>query len=164
VLAALLVFGGTATAQTYSGGASLTVDDPTVQPGQTVTATATGFQPGSVVTFTFLGAVVGTAVADANGVAVLTFDVPPGLAPGAYTLTASGIAPDGSPLEVTTTLTVVAAGTDATADTSRTDGLARTGTDVEDLLRVGAVLIAFGAVLVLAVRKRNQTPAPRVNA
>jgi hypothetical protein len=165
VLIVLLALGGTAGAQTYSGGASLVVDDPTVRPGEPVTATASGFQPGSVVTFTLLGDVVGTAIADADGVATITFDMPSDLAPGEYMLVASGVAPDGSPLEVTTTITVVAAGTEATADTSRRDDpLARTGSDVQGLLRVGAVMLTLGAVLVLAVRKRSQSPTPRVDA
>jgi hypothetical protein len=167
LLGLLALAAGPAHAQTYSGGATITVSDGTVAPGQPVTATATGFAPDSGVDFTLFSDPVslGTATADADGVATLTFTMPD-VAPGEHQLVASGVGPDGAPLQVATTITVLASA-DAAADlggTGQPSGseLARTGSDVDDALRFGAILLAVGGAILLGVRKRSQRPTQAV--
>ncbi|MEW9528515.1 hypothetical protein [Microbispora sp. NPDC049125] len=75
-------------------GAGLTLSASSVPPGQAVTVRATGFSPGEPVAFVWSGPSVSgqppMATADAQGAA--TLDVTPGIAPGSYTITATGSA------------------------------------------------------------------------
>ena len=95
----------------YTPGIS--VNPPTVVPGGTVTVTACCFQPGSTVTFTIGGATLGTALADANGVATGSFTVPATVPAGAATVAAAGLDAGGNPITTTCTATV-SGGTTAT--------------------------------------------------
>jgi hypothetical protein len=117
--------------------------------------------PGSEVTFTIEpdGFVAGTAEANAEGVATLTFTLPADFPPGAHTLVCSGIGVDGGDLEVETTVNV--SGNEVTppptgTDDTGGDDLARTGTNLWNIARIGLVLFAMGAALYLVTRKRQR--------
>jgi LPXTG-motif cell wall-anchored protein len=159
-VATLVLLAPAAGAQDYPGGASITLNTPTVGQGGSVTATATGFQPGSDVTFTLASdpITLGTVKANDSGVASITFTVPSNFATGAHTVTATGIAPDGSPLSVSTTLMVTAAGTTPAPVTPApgTGQLPRTGSDNTLLIQSGVILLAVGGMLAVAARKRSR--------
>jgi LPXTG-motif cell wall-anchored protein len=125
---------------------TLIPDTPTVAPGGTVVFDANGFRPGSTVTFTVNGSNIGTAVADAFGVASISWVVPAGQASGRVTASAVGVGPDGEPAVVTATVTVTGSG-----------GLPATGSDSFGLVQVAMVLLAVGAVGVVGVRRRSDS-------
>jgi len=169
-IAALLTVAAPAESQVYPPPtAGVFVSDTTVVPGQPIVIQAGGFAPGTPVTFSIGGIVLGTVTADAGGIATLEVDVPADLAPGTYTITATGVAPDGSPLTVETTITVVAdADDDGVADgddgvgaggVSVGGGLPRTGSDSVPLARVAAALVALGGGLLFITRRRRTTIA-----
>ncbi|HEX4869024.1 MAG TPA: hypothetical protein VFV32_15535, partial [Acidimicrobiales bacterium] len=112
--ALLFVTAGTAAAQDAypPAGNGATVTITRAEPGQPITIRVQVFAPGTTVDFTLFSAPVhlGSAVADANGVATLTFTVPENTAPGTHTIEATGIGADGRPLTVRQTITVVADG------------------------------------------------------
>lgn len=154
------------------GGEPVTVSDSTVAAGQTIQVTARGFAPGATVTFIVDGQVVGTAIADEQGVATTTIIIPPGTNPGQVTLTATGIGPDGQTRSVTQTLAVVngtqptglTAGSNATGGTAAAGGaspgtLARTGAVVVPTAAIGVGLVAGGVLLRRSARKRNALSA-----
>ena len=155
-LIALAAFGVAAPAanadDSYTGTCGITLSPTTVTPGETVTITATGFNAGAVVTFTSDSVEIGTAVADDHGVATFPWVVPADYALGSHTIHADG---DGctDPANVAE-LTVVSA-VDQTQTTTDTGTLPRTGNDYSNLLRIGVLLIAAGALVVLATRKRS---------
>jgi len=121
-------------------------------PGAEATFTAKVFRPGSSVTFTLTSdpVVLGSAIADANGVATLRTRLPANTTPGRHTVTASGIDPEGRPQSIAMSITVTGAATDAAR------GLARTGASgATDLSRVAIAALAGGGLLVLASKKRR---------
>lgn len=142
----------------------ITVDDTTVVVGQTITITSGTYVAGSAVSHTFASQPVdiGTATAGSDGVAVLTATVP-NVAPGAHTITATGEDDTGGTLSQSVAITVVAAGDDAADDDEgvaagargAAGALPRTGDDSLPLLRVGAVLIAAGGLLLFLTRRRR---------
>lgn len=148
VVALLTVLGGpAAVAQTYgSGNLTLSVANP--PPGTPVDLTETGFKPGSPVDNTIASSPIslGTATADAAGVARLTVTIPASLAAGStHTITASGVAPDGSPLALSATITLGVGSSPAP--------LVVTGARVAQTVGAGALLVALGAMMVTYVRR-----------
>jgi LPXTG-motif cell wall-anchored protein len=138
----------------YTDEDTLAVNDSSVTPGQPVTVSAKVFEPGSTVTFTFFSApvVVGTAVADAAGVATLTFDVPSTATAGTHTIEASGTGADGLPLTVTTTITV--AGAAAGGDLPTTGS-----SNTVSLTQVALTALVGGGFFVLMANKRRSAKA-----
>jgi LPXTG-motif cell wall-anchored protein len=136
------------------------VSDSTVFAGQIIIIQAGVFAPGSTVTFNFFSQPVtlGTASADASGVATLEAQIPTTATPGEHTIVASGVAADGSPLEVSTSITVLAddaaAGAGAGAGGAGGD-LPTTGSDSLPIARVGAALLAVGGGLLFVTRRRR---------
>lgn len=165
--ALLFVTAGTATAQDAyppPEGEAITVSDATPAPGQQITIQACCFQPGSTVTFTLYSQPVtlGTATADANGVATLVATIPSNIAPGPHTIEATGIGMDGQPLTVTQQITVVAPG-DGTG--TGAGDLPRTGSDSTlPMTQIAIAAIAGGGLLVLLASKRRKADAPRETA
>lgn len=154
----------------------LTVSDDTLVAGQSFTATARGFRPGTLVTFTIDGVVLGTAIADAQGVASATLTIPAGIGAGRRTLVATGIGADGRPLVLSLVITIAAAGgtgddaddgEDGTGSSgtsgsggSKGDGsLAKTGAVVVPTTVVGVGLVASGLVLRRSVKRRKAVAA-----
>jgi LPXTG-motif cell wall-anchored protein len=170
--ALLLAFApGVASAQTYGGG-TVAVSDGTVVAGQTITATA-GCFTGNVI-FTLGDTAVGNGIADLDGNVSVQITIPADLAPGTYTLTATGEACDGSGQRtVTTEITVVAGtgvgdpGTGAPGTGVGTPGAVRVGvgtgtlprTGAEStfpLLQAGTVLVLVGAGVLFSIRNRRR--------
>ncbi|SCX39822.1 hypothetical protein SAMN03159343_0799 [Klenkia marina] len=130
-----------------SAPGAATAASATLAVGRQQTVTAGGFTPGETVRGTLYSTPVdlGTAVADAQGVATFTFTVPAGLEVGVHTVTAVGLT-SGSTSTVTFTVT---AGGDAV--------LATTGVDVAPLLGLGALAVGAGSALAFAGTRRRRT-------
>ena len=147
----LIAAAGPAGAQDYPpGGDDVAVSDSSVEPGQPITISAQIFQPGTSVTFTLFSApvVLGTATADANGVATITATIPTTAAAGTHTIEASGIGADGQPLTVTQTITVLGAtGAGSMPDTGSSNSVPAT--------QVAIAAITGGGLLVLLGYKRR---------
>lgn len=155
MLGAVLLFltAGAAQAQTYPpGGNTVTANDTTVTPGQSITLSAQVFQPGATVTFTLFSApvVLGTATANSSGVATLTATIPSNTTPGTHTIEATGTGSNGQPLTVVLSITVAGAGT----------GLPVTGSsNTTPMTQVGVAAIAAGGLLVLLAKRRHDRKA-----
>jgi hypothetical protein len=86
VTALLLVAAAPAAGQ-YGGG-TLTIDDPTLLPGQEFRLSGTGCIPGAAVEISFDGRPMGTATADGDGAWELVGTIPLDTAPGEYLMRA----------------------------------------------------------------------------
>ena len=144
------------------------LSDSTVFPGQIIIIQAGIYAPGSTETFNFFSqpVLLGTATADASGVATLEATIPANATPGTHTIVASGIAPDGSPLELSTTITVLADGADGdgtgvggAGGASGAGDLPRTGDNSVPIARIGAALLAVGGGLLFITRRRRAAAA-----
>ena len=153
--AALMLVAAPAGAQAAYPGGSVSVNTSTVAPGGSITVTAEGFKAGSTVQFTIESTPqsLGSVTASSSGVAVLTTKVPAGIEAGPHTIRATGIAPDGSPLNVTTTITV--SGSAAGGDGDDGNGLANTGSNSGLLGVVGALAVVIGGVALVASRRAS---------
>jgi len=152
----------------------LTVSDVTPCPGQTVTVEAFEFVPGTTVTVTLLpDAVLGTPVADENGVVTLDVTLSATQALGKVTVQAegAGTAGEGDVLTLTATVDVVSCDEvpPTTAPPVTTPGgggggnLPTTGSDsTMTLLKVGGGLAALGGVLVALAATRRRRGAPAI--
>lgn len=159
--AALVVGAAPAGAQQYPpSNNSVTIDDVTPHPCQAVTITAATYSPGSTVEFTLASTLtaLGSATADANGVATLTAAIPDGTEPGDHTITATGTSENG-PLSQSITVDVVgncAGEATKTTTADATGALPKTGSNsTMPLARTAALLMAVGGVLLLATRRRR---------
>jgi hypothetical protein len=162
----------------YTGVISTTLTSPSMRAcaGETNTARATGFLPGTEVTFTLVlpsGPVVlgdarasgsSKATADAAGVASVTFTLPADVALGTYDVVTTGINSAGAADEHVVRLTVVACpGDDGPTPTTGSgtsgDDLARTGSSLTGVTRIGVLVLAAGAVHLLVTRRRSSRTA-----
>ncbi len=160
---ALVFTPGVAQAQ-YDNGNFIAVSDTTVTPGEPVTISGCCFtgQVGiAIVTPSGLRG-LGSATPDANGFFTTTVTIPSDLAPGTYTITATGENIDGSgSLVLRFPITILSP--DA-ADTDRpgrgTGALPRTGADAFPLAQAGLALVLVGAGAVFSVRNRRNANRP----
>ena len=137
-------------AGTYPPGVQCTpvaITVTSVVAGQSFTVTVTGFKAGSAVTFVLHSAAanLGTFTANASGSVTASLTVPSGFAAGAHTLTASGVAPDGSARILSAPLTVKASGS----------SLPFTGFELGAASLLGAGLLGAGTLAVMSGRKRK---------
>ncbi len=131
-----------------TGDDGIVVDDPTVDAGQTVNVSAQCFEPGSTVDFSVGGESIGTAVANADGVASLAYEVESGT--GDVIVTATGTGCDGDALVLGVTLTRNAAGGTALPATGSNSSV--------PMARIAISLLAVGALAAFAARwRRNRT-------
>lgn len=156
------------------GEDQITVGDATPCPGQAFTVTASTFVPGTTVTVTLLpDAVLGTPVADENGVVTLDVTLSATQALGEATIEAegAGTAGEGDALILTSTVDVVSCDevppTTAPPATAPGGGgggnLPNTGSDsTMTLLKVGGGLAAIGGVLVALAASRRRRGVPAV--
>lgn len=143
--------------------AALTVSDTTVNPGQAVTVSGSGYANRARVTIIFESTPVelGTATTDDAGRFSTQVRIPSDATPGAHTIRATGLGPDGRPVIRSAGVTVLGATTSGgpvsrSGPAARSGGLARTGSDNSiSLTQAGAVLILAGAGLVAVVRRRR---------
>ncbi len=156
------------------GQPTVTISATRVRPGDTITVGGAGFQPGEKVGVTLFSTPVrlATQTADSSGGVSYTFVVPE-LPPGAHRIELEG-ATSG------TMASHALRGAGGAGDTWRSDEssesgraqrpgafqpstsagsgqLARTGTDVTDLVPLALVLAALGAALVATTRRRRLT-------
>ncbi len=172
----LVLATSSAGAQQYPpGGFFLTLSDTTVVPGQTITATG-ALTPGATsVSFAFFSDEedVGSNTPDAAGNFTHSLTIPSNATVGSHTITAT----DSTGAEVSANVNVVGAGAGAAGagtgaagvgtgvgtgaagvGAGATGGLAATGNDSSlPLLRVGAVLLALGGLLVFLTRRRQES-------
>jgi LPXTG-motif cell wall-anchored protein len=162
-VAALVVLGAAPVgAQQYPPANNfVTVDDVTPHPCQSVTITAGTYTTGSTVDFSLdSGATsLGSAAADASGVATLTAAIPEGTQSGSHKVTASGTTATG-PLTQSITVDVSGSCAGAAATPVTTAGasgrLPKTGSNsTMPLARAAALLMAVGGMLLLATRRRR---------
>ncbi|CAN5603951.1 hypothetical protein BH20ACT2_BH20ACT2_25010 [soil metagenome] len=155
---------GTAQAQTYPpADNSLTASDTTLAPGDPITLTASIFQAGSTVTFTLFStpATLGTATADAGGVATLNGTIPADTTPGGHRIEGTGTGADGQPLKLSLSVTITGAGGSGSgagsgAGSGSGSGLPRTGSaDTVPMTQMALSALAAGGLLVLLANKRR---------
>jgi len=126
-----------------------------VHPGDTLHAAARGLLEGTVVDFDLHSAPVllGSASADADGLAVTAVKIPANATPGKHTLVVTATDVLGDEHVQRVALTVVAA--EPTPSATPVDGpLAATGSEVAPLAILGGLLLLVGAGLVLVRRRR----------
>lgn len=129
-------------------------------PGQEMELVATGFQPGETVAFYLHSepVLLGTAVADADGVARLTVAVPADVPAGAHTVYATGGTSGrwaALPVELAVPVAapVPAAATPTAAPTAADAALATTGAEGGVLTTLAWTLLLAGAALVVLARR-----------
>ena len=125
----------------YPPPAGITIDKPSVDPGESVTVSGDGCAADVEVTILLGDTEVATATTTEDGTFSATFEVPPGTAPGTYSVDAV----DCTVEVLSTTLTVRAAAAATTTAATGGSTLPRTGSDTtESLIRIGVVLLACG--------------------
>ncbi|MCD9622727.1 LPXTG cell wall anchor domain-containing protein [Rhabdothermincola salaria] len=141
VLAGIFAFAGTASAQEYSGATIET--PPTAQVLGEVTTRCVGFPPDTAVDFTLNGAALGSVTTDGAGNCTFTFTMPAEC--GTYTLVATGGGVSRS--------SVINVPCPAPAPVAA-GALPYTGGDSAPIAQLGIALLAVGALVTFAVRKR----------
>lgn len=144
-------------AQDYGGG-TLTIDDPTLVPGDPFRVAGTGCPAAARVIMTLDGESLGTIVADADGAFTYDGTVPAGTAPGVHTLAATC-----GDLVQSVRFTVPDPAPRASPGDDRATGggaLPWTGTDIWPLLRWAAALALAGTGFVVLARRRSATRRP----
>lgn len=138
-LMVMVVFAGSAAAQTYTTG-SVGADDTTPAPGDTVRLTGSGCPPNSPVTFAIDGNPAGGTTSDGNG--NFAGDVTAPTQPGEHSVTATcGSQVLGLVIEV---------------GAVSGSGLPRTGSSSAlPLTSIGVALLAVGGLFVLQARRRR---------
>ncbi len=128
---------------------SVSPDDP--EAGDEIVISGEHWEAGATVTVLVGGAEVGEATVAEDGTWELEYTIPADAEAGDYAISAE---PCETGDVLGTTITVAEPAAAAPGD------LPRTGSSTtEPLVRTGAVLLAAGAVLVYAVRRRNQSLA-----
>lgn len=148
------------------GCATVTTDASSYAPGATITVTATGnpADAGSIVTFTItlengvFTSMVVTAVANAQGVAVVTITAPTTV--GSYlvtitNLTCSDVSSSFIVGDPTTTTTTVPGFPPSGSVPG--NGIPRTGSDTEPWLVAATSLLAIGLMLWVVTRRRRHS-------
>ncbi len=144
----------------YPAGCTMSLSSVTAVVGSQLTVTASGYPAGAVVTFTLHSdpVVLGSATANASGVATLVFTLPLGTTPGLHTISANGVPVGECDPLLSTDLMVDAANVASTTPptTTGTGTLPRTGTNSAELFQLALLLIVVGGLITLATRKRLQ--------
>ena len=128
--------------------------------GKPITVTVTGFKPFSTVELVLHSVAfnLGSFTADSAGTVTASVMVPAGFTPGAHTVTASGIATDGSPRIMSAPVSVLVApatGTGTGTTPGGIGGLPFTGFEVGSAALVGAGLLGAGGIAIYSGRKRK---------
>jgi hypothetical protein len=133
---------------------TIALSSSSVSQGGTVTVTGNGFASGEKVKVTVASdpVTVGEPVAGDSGVASQSFVLPSSIGPGSHTVTLLG---ETSGVTISAPLTVTAAQTGSTTSTTAKASIVRTGNDTTDQAQLAFGLVAVGAALVLATRRRR---------
>ncbi|HEX6423260.1 MAG TPA: LPXTG cell wall anchor domain-containing protein [Acidimicrobiales bacterium] len=157
VMTALLMAAPAAAQQYPPAVNSITVGCRTPAPGEVVDVQARTFAAGAEVTVSLGETAIGSAAADGSGIASVKATIPADAARGDYDLTASGQAPDGSTLTLSTKITVADGCGAAAAPAAPAGSLPRTGDDSSiPLVRLGLALAALGGVITALAAKRRK--------
>lgn len=170
IFGALVLSAGAAGAQDsnpYTGALELTVERPSMRTCDNNSVTAEGFLPNSQVTFTLLPDTdLGTVTTDGQGSASVPFELANATVGTTYTVRVVGTDQGGSPATLESDVVIVEGTCDGAVGPgddnnggAGNDNLSRTGTDLSGALRIGLVLLAVGAALLLATRKRQANTA-----
>jgi LPXTG-motif cell wall-anchored protein len=132
----------------------ITLDDATLQPGDTIAGSAEGFDPGSEAdVFVFsTPQLLGSVAANSNGVVNFSFALPTDLEAGTHTLEIRGVDPDGDARVVRRTFTVAGSAV----------RLPDTGAPTLGLAAIGVNLVSLGGALWWSAsrrRRRSDRPA-----
>jgi hypothetical protein len=142
---------GTAAAQQYpANGPTIAVVGVS---GNTVNVSGSGWQAGAQITVTIQSApvVLGTVTANAAGTFSQNFVIPCSIGNGAHTVSASGIAADGTSRTASTQITL----SNCTVSAS-TGKLAFTGSNSTfPFAAAGVALVLVGSVLTVSMRRRR---------
>jgi hypothetical protein len=135
------------------GGNGINGVPTATHPGESFTASTTGFAAGAPITWGIFSSaqVLTTSVADLSGGATATLTIPAGFT-GLHTVVATGVAPDGLPLVVSATTTVI--------DPAATASLPATGVAVGTSPAAAILMLALGLALVFIVRLRRRRRLP----
>ena len=157
---ALAFAAGGALAQEYGPSTSqgaLNVSPDAVRPGQSTTVSGSGMAANAPVTVSLGSTTLGTTTADSAGRFSLQVTIPANQAPGRYTLSARGAAPDGGTRVLTAQITVLdPSGGSPSGGPSGGGTLSRTGSSSTIPLTVLAVtLVLVGAAIVALLRRRH---------
>lgn len=142
------------TSDSYSGSASEVVaDDSQGETGDTITMHGCEYLPNSNVDFHLNSEPIylGSTQTDANGTFNVVLTIPPNAPPGRHTITAAGLAPDGTPKIESVSYTVV----DPGATQRPSAAIPRTGASTLPLATASAALVAIGTILMVAARRRQ---------
>ncbi|MEY2473129.1 MAG: hypothetical protein QOK28_2458 [Actinomycetota bacterium] len=134
---------------------TIALSSNSVPTGGTVTVTGNGFASGEKVKVTVASdpVVVGEPVAGDSGVASQSFVLPASVGAGSHTVTLLG---ETSGVTISAPLTVTAAQTaSTTTSTTVKPSIVRTGSDTTDQAQIAVGLVATGAALLLATRRRR---------
>lgn len=166
-IAALLVIAVPTAAQaqyTPSPLLSISLSSTVAGPGDTITVETSGWEPGSEVQITLEpgGRVLATVIADDTGTAVAEVTIPTDLAPGEYTITASGIDAEGNPGSVSAGVVIVDDDAvivppgvpRATPPTATTGILPLTGSSTSQLVLAGMALLVAGLGAAFVAHRR----------
>lgn len=146
----LAFLAGPAAAQ-YPDGPSASIDDTSVLAGGVVNITGQDCLDDDVVDVTLDGELIGTLPVADDGTFGGAITIPADTAPGTYTLEAT-CGSDVLSIEIT----VSAAGV---TPTGNDPALARTGTSVDGLVKIGGGLLVAGAAATLIATKRRTASA-----
>jgi hypothetical protein len=140
----------------------------TVEPGDTVSVSGDGFDPGSQITvsitdealpsYTLGGAGVSGAFArtvlvtpaDATGNFSATFTIPADTPDGNYNVLAVGVQSEGQPRALACPVEVI----------SDTSPIAFTGSNTRPMVQIALAIVALGALLVFATRRKSDDELP----
>jgi LPXTG-motif cell wall-anchored protein len=152
VMATVAISATAASAQYVPGTPGVIVDPGSTTVGGTVTVTGTGCPANVPVTIKIGTVTVGTFTSNDAGNFSEKITLPPGIAPGQYTVHA--LCGD---LDLTAVLSVTALPptTVVATTTATTTTLPKTGTDSGAWVKIGLSLVAVGGLLVLATRRRR---------
>lgn len=151
--AMLLLSGGASAAPTYppptsSAPGGIQVSDTTPQPGETITVSGQGCQANTPLTVFFDSTQIGSGTTDANGSFSISVTIPSDASPGHHTISVTGANCPGSNV----------LGIEVVAPSSASGGggtLAGTGVAVVGIGALGVVLLAGGAMMLMAGRRRR---------
>ena len=100
---------------------------------------------------------LGSVETDGSGNFSTVVTIPESVAPGPYLLEARGVDPDGNPLTVSLSISVVAAGS-ASPVTPSSGSLPYTGSSAGRWVTLGLALLGLGAVAVWGARRERRGP------
>lgn len=142
----LLTTIGVAQAQTYPPqGNSITADDTTVAPGESIVLGIQICRAAATATFDLDSTTnLGSTIANSSGVASLTTTIPSNTSPGTHTIEGECVDPNGAPLVQVLSITVTGAAIPVTGSSSTVP-----------MTQIAIAAIVVGGLLVLAASKRR---------